>query len=79
MAQIDEQKEIVSGLKTAVFFFLTTLFGLFAYVFQNYPAFDFNKNLDEMIILYLVIIANLVIFLILLDKYINAIKKLKDM
>jgi hypothetical protein len=79
MAQIDEQKEIVNGLKTAVFFFLTTLFGLFAYVFQNYKTFDFNKNLDEMIILYIVIIANLVVFLILLDKYINSIKKLKDM
>ena len=75
MAEIDKQKEIISYLKTGFFFFLATLFGIIAYLFNNY---DKLSNL-KLIFVNIGIVINVfsLIFLAKLSK--KVINKLKDL
>ena len=53
MARLDKQKEIISYLKTGFFFFLGTLFGIVAYLFNKFEVLSNTK----------LIILNIAIFL----------------
>ena len=75
MAEIDRQKEIIGYLKTAFFFFLATLFGVIAYLFEN-----FDKISQIKLILLNITITILVSILIFLAKKSKReIDKLKDL
>ena len=75
MAEIDRQKEIIGYLKTAFFFFLGTLFGVIAYLFEKYD----KLNNIKLIFLNIVITINVIILIYLAKKSKQEIDKLKDL
>ncbi len=75
MAEIDKQKEIIGYLKTAFFFFLGTLFGVIAYLFEK---FDKINNV-KLILLNIVIVIIVSILIFLAKKSKEEIDKLKDL
>ena len=75
MAEIDKQKEIISYLKTGFFFFLGTLFGLIAYLFDKYD----KLNSLKLIFINIGIAINIFILIFLAKKSRKEIDKLKDL
>jgi hypothetical protein len=75
LAEIDKQKEVIGYLKTAFFFFLGTLFGLIAYIFNNFES----LNNVKLIILNIAIVLNLVIIVFIAIKSKKELDKLKDL
>ena len=74
MAKIDEQKELVSTWKIALFFVLGTLFALIGYIFNNY-----NKLNEVQLILSNIAGTFLLIsFMFILIKLKKEIKKLGE-
>ena len=75
VAEIDKQKEIIGYLKTAFFFFLGTLFGIIAFIFNNFEKLSNIK----LIILSFAIILNLIIIVFIAVKSKEVLEKIKDL
>jgi len=75
MADIDKQKEWIGFLKSAFFFLLASVFGLFGFEFLHYEELSQLKLVLINILLALFIVIDILILL----KLIKEINKLKDM
>ncbi|NPA12329.1 MAG: hypothetical protein GXO62_08800 [Epsilonproteobacteria bacterium] len=75
MAEIDKQKEIIGYLKTGFFFFLGTLFGLIAYLFDKYDKLPNTK----LIFINIAIVIDISILIFLAKKSKKEIERLKDL
>jgi len=75
MAEIDKEKEVIGFLKTGFFFFLSTLFGLIAYLFNFYD----KLNTTKLIFVNIGIIMNVLILIFLAKKVRKELDKLKDL
>jgi hypothetical protein len=75
MAEIDQQKEIIGFLKTGFFFFLGTLFGFIAYLFDNFDKLQPIK----LIFINIGITLDILILVYLAKKAKIEINKLKDL
>jgi hypothetical protein len=75
VAEIDKQKEIISYLKTGFFFFLGTLFGLMAYLFNKFDT----LNSVKLLLINIGIIIDISILIFLAKKSKKEIDKLKDL
>jgi len=75
MADIDRQKEWIGFLKSAFFFLLASIFGLFSFEFVNYEKLNQLKLILINILLALLIVIDILILL----KLFKEIDKLKEM
>ena len=75
MADIDRQKEVVNTIRVIWLFLIGTLFGLFAFLFQN-----FDKLSDfRLILINVVIVINVFVVIYLSKKLKENIDKLKEL
>jgi nicotinamide riboside transporter PnuC len=75
MADIDRQKEVVNTIRVVWLFLIGTLFGLFAFLFQN-----FDKLSDfRLILINVVIVINVFVVIYLSKKLKENIDKLKEL
>ena len=75
MADIDRQKEWIGFLKSAFFFLLASIFGVFSFEFVNYEKLNQLKLILINILLALLIVIDILILL----KLFKEIDELKDM
>jgi len=74
MARLDKQKEIISYLKTGFFFFLGTLFGIVAYLFNKFEVLSNTK----LIILNIAIFLDIVILIFIAKKSKQKIDEIEE-
>jgi len=75
VAEIDREKEVIGFLKTGFFFFLGTLFGLIAYLFNFYD----KLNDSKLLIISIGILLNVIILIFLAKKTKKELDKLRDL